>query len=131
MTQISKNFKLYEFLRSDTALQKGIKNEPGGRERLALINLVTKLLQPLRDMYGKPMSINSGYRSIELNRAVGGAVNSQHTKGEAADVRCNPSELVACLKKSGLDYDQCIQYPTFVHLSLKLEGMNRKQYFKK
>lgn len=77
------------------------------------------------------MKINSGYRCSELNAAVGGVPTSQHTKGEAADVACgHPAELVECLRKSGLDFDQCIQYSLFVHLSLKLTGMNRKQYLK-
>ena len=77
------------------------------------------------------MVINSGYRCPELNKAVGGVATSQHTKGEAADVACeHPAYLVEYLRKSGLDFDQCIQYSTFVHLSLKLSGQNRKQYLK-
>ncbi len=69
---ITENFTLEEFMHSDTAIAKGIKNDPGSREKLAITNLCAKLLQPLRDAIGKPISINSGYRCPELNAAVGG-----------------------------------------------------------
>lgn len=129
--KLSENFELREFTRSDTATRKGIANDPGLQEVKAIENLVTNLLQPLRKVYGKRMVINSGYRCPELNRAVGGVPTSQHTKGEAADVACeHPSYLVECLRRSGLDFDQCIQYSSFVHLSLKLSGQNRRQYLK-
>lgn len=129
--KISENFELKEFTASDTAKLKGIANNPGVGEVKAIENLVTNLLQPLREVYGKRMVINSGYRCPELNKVVGGVVTSQHVKGEAADVACeHPAFLVECLRKSGLDFDQCIQYSTFVHLSLKLSGQNRKQYLK-
>lgn len=129
--KLSENFELKEFTASDTATRKGIVNNPGVSEVKAIENLVVKLLQPLRKAYGKRMVINSGYRCPELNKAVGGAPTSQHVKGEAADVACeHPAYLVECLKKSGLDFDQCIQYSSFVHLSLKAIGQNRKQYLK-
>lgn len=120
-----------EFTRSETAERMGIRNEPGSRERLAIVNLCVKLLQPLREAYGKPMPVNSGYRCPELNKAVGGVPTSQHVKGEAADVRCDhPAELIRVLMDEGLDFDQCIKYSTFVHLSYKLEGVNRRQFLK-
>lgn len=129
--KISENFELKEFTESSTAKLKGIANNPGITEVKAIENLVTKLLQPLRGLYNKPMRINSGFRCPELNKAVGGVPTSQHVKGEAADVACeHPAELVECLRRSGLDFDQCIQYSTFVHLSLKLSGSNRQQYLK-
>lgn len=129
--KISENFELKEFTESSTAKLKGIANNPGVQEVRAIENLVTKLLQPLREKYGKAMRINSGYRCPELNVAVGGVSTSQHVKGEAADVACeHPAELVECLRHSGLDFDQCIQYSSFVHLSLKLLGSNRRQYLK-
>lgn len=131
MEKITKNFSMEEFVRSETAGRMGISNEPDSRARLAIINLCTKLLQPLRDAYGKPMEINSGYRCPALNEAVNGAKGSQHMKGEAVDVRCDrPAELVRCLMDEGLDFDQCIRYSTFVHLSYKLEGENRRQFLK-
>ncbi|WP_099465566.1 D-Ala-D-Ala carboxypeptidase family metallohydrolase [Parabacteroides provencensis] len=129
--KLSENFELSEFTKSDTATRKRIANNPTPEAVKAIENLVINLLQPLRRIYGKRMVINSGYRCLELNKAVGGVLTSQHTKGEAADVACeHPAYLVECLRKSGLDFDQCIQYSTFVHLSLKLSGQNRKQYLK-
>lgn len=129
--KISENFELKEFTASDTAKLKGIANNPTPEAVKAIENLVTNLLQPLREKYGKRMVINSGYRCPELNKAVGGESTSQHVKGEAADVACeHPAYLVECLKRSGLDFDQCIQYTTFVHMSLKLSGQNRQQYLK-
>lgn len=129
--KISECFDLREFTRSDTATRKSIANDPGLQEIKAIENLVVNLLQPLRDLYGKPLRINSGYRSPELNKQVGGVVASQHVKGEAADVACeSPDKLIECLRCSGLDFDQCIRYSTFVHLSLKLNGRNRQQYLK-
>lgn len=129
--KLSENFELSEFTKSDKATEKGIVNNPGSNEVAALQNLVVNLLQPLRKVYGKRMVINSGYRCPELNKAVKGVPTSQHVKGEAADVACeHPAYLVECLKKSGLDFDQCIQYSSFVHLSLKAEGQNWKQYLK-
>lgn len=129
--KLSDNFTLEEFTYSDTAKVKKIDNIPGDNEVKSLKNLVVKLLQPLRVKYGKPMTVNSGYRCPNLNKAVGGVATSQHVKGEAADIKCSdPYALEKVLKESGLDFDQCIVYPTkkFVHLSLKLEGVNRKQH---
>lgn len=129
--KLSDNFTLCEFTASDTARRKGIDNSPGIKELKAIENLATNLLQPLRLVYGRPMVINSGYRSSEVNREVGGSSSSQHMKGEAADIACeSPAHLVACLIESGLAFDQCGIYSTFVHLSLKREGKNRKQFFK-
>lgn len=129
--KITKNFTLEELCHSNTAVAKGLKNIPDEKQTRNLKALAINLLQPVRDIYGKPMYINSGFRSPEVNKAVGGSPDSQHMKGEAADVASeHPAELVECLKRSGLDFDQCIQYSTFVHLSLKLSGTNRRQYLK-
>lgn len=129
--KLSENFELKEFTNSDTAKLKGIANDPMPEAVKAIENLVTNLLQPLRTKYGKRMVINSGYRCPELNKAVKGSATSQHLKGEAADVACeHPAFLVECLRKSDIAFDQCIQYSTFVHLSLKVTGQNRKQYLK-
>lgn len=129
--ELSNNFKLSEFVKSETATRKRMPNNPGVAEVKAIECLVTQLLQPLRLLYARPMVINSGYRCSELNKAIGGQPDSQHIKGEAADVACeHPATLVECLRESGLTFDQCIQYRTFVHLSLKPTGPNRKQYLK-
>lgn len=129
--KLSKNFELSEFVRSDTATRKEIFNHPGVDELRAVANLVANLLQPIRELYGKRMVINSGYRSPELNEAVGGVPSSQHVKGEAADVACeNPEELKNLIVSSGLAYDQIGVYKHFLHISLKLSGQNRHHIFK-
>ena len=84
--QLSTNFRLGEFTRSDTAKRLGIENECSSVEQvLNLAYLCHMVLQPLRDKFG-PIRITSGYRCPELNRAVGGVKNSQHMRGEAADI---------------------------------------------
>lgn len=106
--------------------------------RNSIKELVDTVLQPLRDAWGEPLSINSGYRCPELNAKVGGVPTSQHVKGEAADV-CpfggrNGHEdievvrrLAATARDLGLPFDQMILYPSFVHFSHKLNGPQRKQ----
>jgi uncharacterized protein YcbK (DUF882 family) len=84
----------------------------------------------LRDAYGKPITINSGYRCAELNKKVGGVATSQHTKGQAADCGCDdPLALARLIIELGLPFDQMGLYPTFVHLSYKRDGKNRGQIF--
>ena len=82
--QLSKNFSLRELTRSQTAIRKGIKNEPDKEQLMNLVALTVKILQPCRDKFGS-VSINSGLRVLELNNAIGSGNNSQHTKGQAAD----------------------------------------------
>ena len=83
----SRNFEEWEFLRSETATQKGIKNVFEKKEhKISLINLVVKFLQPLRDKLGMPIKITSGYRCRLLNEAVGGALSSFHCLGMAVDI---------------------------------------------
>lgn len=124
--QLSRNFKLSEFIYSETALEKGIDNTPNEQVIENITLLVIKLLQPLRGLYGKPIVISSGYRSQELNRAVGGVYNSQHLVGQAVDIRTtNPQELLALLQSSHLMFDQAITYtskPNLLHLSYKATG---------
>ena len=84
--QLSNNFRLSEFTRSDTAKRLGIENECSSVEQvLNLAYLCHMVLQPLRDKFG-PIRITSGYRCPKLNHAVGGVKNSQHLRGEAADI---------------------------------------------
>lgn len=130
-SKISKNFTFEEFTKSDTATRYRINNAITDWEvRDNIIALVENLLQPLRDAWGNPLFINSGYRSKELNAKVGGVATSQHCKGQAADVGCSdPLALARLVKKLGLTYDQMGVYPTFVHLSYKDEGENRMQIF--
>ena len=82
--QLSKNFSLRELTRSQTAIRKGIKNEPDQEQLMNLVALTVKILQPCRDKSGS-ISINSGLRVLELNKAIGSSDKSQHCKGQAAD----------------------------------------------
>lgn len=125
--RISKNFTWSEFTKSDTAKRLHINNAITSWEvRDNIKALVEDVLQPLRDAWGGPLFINSGYRCLELNKAVGGVPTSQHVLGQAADVGCSdPFALAKLAKRMNLKYDQMIVYPSFVHFSYKKEGENR------
>lgn len=129
MGTVSKNFSYREFEDSEIATENGIINViTTVSVRDSIKALVDNVLQPLRDKWGEPMVLNSGYRCPELNKAVKGELTSQHLKGEAADIRCNrPLELAQLAYDMGLPYDQMIIYPTFVHFSHKLEEEQRGQ----
>lgn len=92
--------------------------------------LVDNVLDPARQQFGRPVLVNSGYRCPKHNAEVGGVANSQHMKGEAADVSTGSTtatrELGKIIEQLG-KYDQLIYYPTFVHVSWKRTGGNRKQ----
>lgn len=127
--RISKHFKYSEFTKSDTAARLHINNAITSWEvRDNIKALVENVLQPLRDNWGGPLVINSGYRCPELNKAVGGVPTSQHVKGQAADVGCtDPISLARLAVRLGLGFDQMIVYPSFVHFSYKRGGENRRQ----
>lgn len=93
--KLTENFKLTEFTKSSTAQRLGLDNTPSTHIVRALTNLCQQVLQPLRDWYGKPIIVSSGYRSAMLNKAVGGVSNSQHMKGEAADLQVRTSTATA------------------------------------
>lgn len=126
---ITKNFRWEEFERSNKADELGIDNTIPDNTVAENINaLVFNVLQPLRDACGHPLRVNSGYRSKALNRAVKGAANSQHTRGEAADIHeDNPFTLAWLVLHIGLPFDQLILYDTFIHLSHKRNGPQRGQ----
>lgn len=85
-TKLSENFTLEEMLVSSTAKKYGIDNTPNATIKANLTFLCTKLLQPIRDKYGKSIIVTSGYRCQSLNTRVGGSKTSQHTQGKAADI---------------------------------------------
>ena len=95
--------------------------------------LVEQVLAPAREKLGKPITVNSGYRCQVHNRAVGGVANSQHMKGEAADIACEDNEKLAEIIEANGKYDQLIRYKgaggkiRFVHVSWKRNGVNRRQ----
>ena len=127
--RITTDFTFAEFERRDTARLRGIDNTiPGGSVRQAVRLLVLNVLQPLRDALGKPVYINSGYRCPALNAAVGGVPDSQHTKGEAADISASDPLLIAqSVLRNGIPFDQMILYSTFVHISYRASGPQRGQ----
>lgn len=125
--KITNNFTLEELTRSDTAKAKGIENIPNEEQKECLRVLCVRLLQPLRELYGEAFNVNSGFRNQEVNKLVGGVASSQHTKGQAADIRVkDPRNLLRVLLGSGLIFDQAILYPTFLHLSYNTAN-NRRQ----
>lgn len=138
MGTISRSFSWSEFEATSHAAElarKGVRNViPSFEVRDSVLALVRKVLQPLRDKYGKPMKVNSGYRCKELNEIVGGVPTSQHRLGEAADIHTgSPLETfrLAHLAKSTpeiwAEIDQLICYDTFVHISHKRVGTQRHQ----
>ena len=135
-TRISKNFTLDELTASATAKQMRIINAPGVDEVCNLCALVHNVLQPLRDAMGEAIKIGSGYRCPQLNKAVGGVSNSQHMKGEAADL-CIDGDMKKGRKwmtwiMEHCDFDQLIlehnaKGTYWVHVSFRSDGKNRRQ----
>jgi len=83
---LTKNFTLEELIKSETALRHDIPNQPGEEEIAALELLAEKVLQPVRDHFGKGVKVNSGFRHPEVNAKVGGSKTSDHCRGQAADI---------------------------------------------
>ena len=106
---LSRNFTLQELIKSDTAIRKGINNNPNAEQIEKLKALCENILQPVRDHFGR-VKVTSGFRSPELCQAIGSSVNSQHAKAEAADFECpgvDNAELADWIHKN-LSYDQLI-----------------------
>ena len=129
-----KYFTIQELSHSDTAVARGIDNCPTAEAIHNLTKLVENVLDPLREKYGKPIRVSSGYRSAILNRSVNGATSSQHRFGEAADITVGSKEenrkLFEIIRLE-LPFDQLIDERDFswVHVSFR-EGRNRKQVLK-
>ena len=137
---LTKHFTLAEMTRSLTASRRGIDNTPGPQEIQNLIDLCDNVLEPLRKYLDQPLPISSGYRSPDLNKAIGGASRngkqtSQHCYGQAVDivVEGRNAEIFRYLKN--LDVDQVIwefgtdQEPALIHVSYN-KGKNRNNYLK-
>ena len=92
MEQFTKNFSYDELIASATAKRLGLDNTPNEQEKEKLRKLAEDVLQPIRDAWRSPIVVNSGYRSEQVNKAVGGAKNSQHRLGEAADISIGGKE---------------------------------------
>lgn len=129
-----KYFTIKELSHSDTAMARGIDNYPTSEAISNLTKLVGNVLDPLREKYGKPIRVSSGYRSPILNRSVNGATSSQHIFGKAADITTGSKEgnreLYDIIRKE-LPFDQLIDEKNFswVHVSFR-DGRNRKQTLK-
>ena len=130
---LSRNFTLDELTLTDSHLP----NVPTEKKIVKLTELVTGLLQPLRDMLGKPICVISCFRSPDVNKDKGGTMKplSQHCKGEAVDLEIVDNAHLFNLICTNFDFDQLIWeggddfQPAWVHVSYKTKG-NRKQVFR-
>ena len=126
-----KYFTIEEMTKSSTAKANGIDNTPSEEGVLKLQKLIEAVLDPLREWYGKPIKVNSGFRCEALNEAVGCSDTSQHRLGEAADITVGSkteNEKLFNYIKDNLPFDQLINESNFswVHVSYR-EGRLRKQ----
>lgn len=128
-----KYFTLDELIHSDTADRLGIDNTPTSEAIQCIDGLVTNVLDNLRDGWGHPIIVTSGYRCKELNVAVGGTRNSQHLKGQAADIISDDFEAFRRFVHRWCkdnEFDQCIFEHSgckeWIHISY-VEGRNRRQ----
>ena len=133
--RVAQNFTLPELVKSSTAERLGISNMPDSAQTLVnLVNVANHILQPVRDQFG-PIRVNSVYRGLPLNKAVGGSKTSQHCKGEAADFESSRigNYKLACWCRDNLEFDQLIlEFYTqgepssgWVHCSYRTDGQNR------
>jgi hypothetical protein len=126
-----------EAVYSNTAIRRGIDNTPGEYELQNMELLARKVFEPLREHVGKPIKINSFYRSIELNQAIGGSSKSQHCEGRAIDIddtygHMSNADMYTFIKEN-LDFDQMIwefgteENPNWVHVSYIDPETNRNR----
>ena len=129
---MSKYFTINELTRSDLARQNGIENIPSQVAALKLQQLIEQVLDPLRELWGKPLRVTSGYRCTRLNRLAGGVDNSQHIVGEAADLTAGSRtenralyEMAVCSK---IPYDQIIleKGGLWIHISYRRNNPRRQ-----
>lgn len=136
--QLSKNLSLKEAIKSNTATRLGISNTPEDWEIKNLVAVAQNIFQPIRDHFGVPIGVSSGYRSKELNKAIGGSKYSQHMIGEALDIDADIYGKVTNAEifnyvKNNLEWDQMIwefgndEEPDWVHISYKQSGKNKKE----
>jgi hypothetical protein len=140
--KLSEHLDLSEVIRSESAKRKGISNMPTPEHIENFKLLAEKVFQPIREHFRCPIHISSGYRSKELNQAVGGSLTSQHCQGEAIDIDMDgtpngvTNRMVFDFIKDNLEFDQLIyefgdkQNPDWVHVSYESTGKQRKQILK-
>lgn len=140
--QISKHLSLAEVMRSETAKRKGVSNMPTPEHLKNFRLLAETIFEPIREHFKVPIHLSSGYRSKELNKAIGGSLTSQHCTGEAIDIDMDGSASGVTNKqvfdfiKQHLAFDQLIwefgtsANPDWVHVSYESTGKQRKQVLK-
>jgi hypothetical protein len=134
--QLSDHFTLSELTKSSTAERRGIDNAPGPTEIENMILVCDQILEPVRNHYGIPFVPNSGFRGLELNRAIGSSDNSQHVTGQAVDfeVPSIPNKDTALWVMENCEFDQLILEfykerildSGWVHCSYTMDRDNRK-----
>jgi hypothetical protein len=134
---LSENLSLSEMIRSESAKRNGISNQPTAEHIENMKVLAQHIFQPIREHFGKPIHVSSGYRSKDLNKAIGGSQTSQHSRGQAIDIDMDGSEIsnrdVFMFIKDNLEFDQLIWEfgtkgnPDWVHVSYNTNGNQRKQ----
>ena len=126
-----KYFTIKELCKSSTATQRGINNSPNSEIVSNLEQLVDNILDPLREAYGKPITVNSGYRCDALNKAVGGSKTSHHLTGLAADItgssKAENKKLFELAQKLKLPFDQLIDENKFSWVHISFSKNPRKQ----
>lgn len=140
--KLSEHLDLSEVIRSESAKRNGITNMPIALHIENFKLLAEKIFEPIRNNFRCPIHISSGYRSTELNRAIGGSLTSQHCTGEAIDIDMDGSpngvtnKMVFDFIKNNLEFDQLIwefgtnENPDWVHVSYESTGKQRKQVLK-
>ena len=127
-----KYFSFQEFERSETAYKHGIDNTAPESARKNIAALADKVLDPLREAWGKPITVTSGYRSPQLNKIVGGSATSHHMRGMAADIttgnKVENRKLFQLIMDLKLPFPQLIDEKNFswVHVSLDTENVKRQ-----
>jgi uncharacterized protein YcbK (DUF882 family) len=127
-----KYFTIEELCQSDVATAQKIANKPTGEQADNMVKLIERVLDPLREAWGKPIIVNSGFRSAALNHAVGGAMKSEHLEGRAADITTGTKggnkQLFELAKKLNLPFRQLIDEKNFswVHISYDENDIKRQ-----
>jgi zinc D-Ala-D-Ala carboxypeptidase len=137
--KISKHITYNEGTHSNTATRRRMRNEPDETQLKAMKKLAKEVFEPLRTEFGEPIRVNSFFRSVALNKAIGGSGTSQHCSGEAIDIDATNGitnkKLFDYIKKN-LDFDQLIwefgtdKNPDWIHVSYKSTKENRKKVLK-
>jgi zinc D-Ala-D-Ala carboxypeptidase len=134
--KLSPHFSLDEMIKSQTALRKGLDNNPDADQLKAMVDLCEYVLEPIRKYWGRPVIVSSGFRALAVNKAIGSKDTSQHAKGEAADIEIpgiDNLDLYHWIGKS-VGFDQLIlEYYSgepasgWVHVSYVSRETNRRE----